>query len=154
MLESVLFHKVIRHLGWQIYQKETQKEVFPLNTANFLETFMLKNIYKRLLLLYGWNQSPRYVLQEELSEKNLQNPQESNSSGVQFCTFIKTGLPCWWNFSLSRLLLHGIFDIFSILNLRIKYFVSLYFYAYISHWYCRNSVWSFRYFEFFMYSSQ
>ena len=81
-MESALVHKVIRHLGLQLYQKENQKQVFPLNTAKLLETPMLKNKSERLLLLNDQKQSPRCVLQEELSKKILQNSQENNSSGV------------------------------------------------------------------------
>ena len=46
MLESV-FDKVA---GLQVYYKETPTQVFSVNIAKFLRSFILKNIGKRLLL--------------------------------------------------------------------------------------------------------
>ena len=152
MLESVFFHKVIRHLGLLLYQKETQKQVLPLNTAKFLETPMLKNIYERLLLLYGQNldmfckkncQKKTYKIHKKVT------PVECNFAPLLRQDSIASGSFSWAGCFCMAFLIY-----FFILNLRIKHFVSLYFHACISHWYCRNSVWSFRYFEFFMYSSQ
>ena len=47
---EVFCRKKWRHSGLQLYYKETPTQVFSCESAKFLRTFILKNIFKRLLL--------------------------------------------------------------------------------------------------------